>query len=128
MGRAGTIAVLLPGAFFMLRETRKPPAELLRQHNVKIAMASDSNPGTSPVTSLLMMLPLGCVLFGLSPEEALLGITAYAAAALGLHDRGILEIGKRADLALWDIHHPLELSCRMGYNPCTVTIHDGKLR
>lgn len=118
MGRAGTVAVLLPGAFFMLREKQKPPVEALRKYGVKIAVASDSNPGTSPTTSLLQMLPMACVMFGLTPEEALLGVTANAAAALGLADRGTLAIGQHADLALWDIHHPLELSCRLGWNGC----------
>lgn len=127
MGQAGTVAVLLPAAFFMLREKQKPPVELLRRHGVKIAVASDCNPGTSPTTSLLQMLPMACVMFGLTPEEALLGVTANAAAALGLNDRGTLEIGKCADLTLWEINHPLELSCRLSYNPCQQIIFNGKI-
>ncbi len=125
MGEAGTVAVLLPGAFFMLREKQKPPVNLLRQYGVKIALATDCNPGTSPTTSLLLMLPMGCVLFGLTPEEALLAVTTHAATALGYADRGILAAGKKADFVLWDINHPLELSCHLGYNPCAQVIQNG---
>lgn len=125
---SGTVAVLLPGAFYMLHETRKPPVELLRQHGVPMALSTDCNPGTSPITSLLSILNMGCVLFGLSPEEALLGVTRNAALALGLGDHiGTIETGKDADLALWDIAHPVELSYHLGYNPCVGVIKKGVL-
>ncbi len=127
MAGAGTVAVLLPGAFFMLKEKQLPPVELLRKHKVTMAIASDCNPGTSPVGSLLSMLNLSCILFGFTPEEALRGITASAARALGLHDSiGTLEVGKQADMALWDITHPVELSYQLGYNPCVGVIKQGK--
>lgn len=127
LAQAGTVAVLLPGAFYTLRDTQKPPVEQLRRAGVCIALASDCNPGTSPVTSLLLMLNMGCVLLGLSPEEALLGVTAHAAAALGLaQEIGTLEVGKAADIALWDIAHPVELSYRVGYNPCIGVIRQGQ--
>jgi imidazolonepropionase len=129
MGKAGTVAVLLPGAFYMLRETHKPPVALLRQHNVPMALATDSNPGTSPVCSLLMMLNMGCVLFGLTPEEALQGVTCHAARALGIgNTAGTLETGRAADLAWWDITHPAELSYHLGYNPCLGVIKGGQFR
>ena len=126
MAAAKTVAVLLPGASYMLRETVKPPVALLREHGVAIALASDSNPGTSPVGSLLSMLNMGCILFGLTPEEALSGVTRHAAAALGLGDEiGTLAIGKAADLALWDIAHPGELAYHLGYNPCRAVVYGG---
>jgi imidazolonepropionase len=127
MGNAGTVAVLLPGAFYMLRETRKPPVALLRRHNVRMALATDCNPGTSPACSLLLMLNMGCVLFDLTPEEALRGVTVNAAKALGL-EAGTLEKGMTADMALWDIAHPVELSCHLGYNPCTGVVKSGVFR
>jgi imidazolonepropionase len=126
MATAGTVAVLLPGAFYMLKEKQKPPVELLRKHGVAIALASDCNPGTSPVLSLVAMLNMGCTLFGLTPEEALRGITANAAKALALPDIGTLEIGKVADLAIWDITHPQDLAYYMGGNPCVGTIKKGQ--
>jgi imidazolonepropionase len=126
MAKAGTVAVLLPGAFYMLRETRKPPVDLLRKHGVAIAIASDCNPGTSPVGSLLLMLNMGCILFGLTPEEALAAVTRNAARALGIEGSvGTLEVGKTADMALWDIASPVELSYRLGYNPCIGTVKQG---
>lgn len=128
MAKAETVAVLLPGAFYALRETKKPPVEWLRQYHMAIAIASDCNPGTSPVTSLLLMLNMGCLLFGLTPEEALQGVTINAARALGLSDRGTLEIGKAADMALYDIAHPVELCYRLGYNPCVGVIKNGVYR
>ena len=129
MARAGTVAVLLPGAFYMLRETRTPPVPLLRQHGVRIALASDANPGTSPVGSLLLMLNMGCVIFGLTPEEALRGVTCHAAVALGIGDTaGTLEVGKDADMALWEIAHPIELAYHLGFNPCVGVMKQGIFR
>lgn len=128
MGEAGTVAVLLPGAFYCLRETKAPPVALLRQYNVPIAVATDCNPGTSPLTSLLLAQNMACLLFGLTPEEALLGCTRNAARALGLADRGVLEIGRVADLALWDIEHPAELAYHLGFNSCIGIVKNGILR
>jgi len=115
MAKAGTVAVLLPGAYLMLRDTRPPPVALMREKGVRMAVASDANPGSSPARSLLLMLPLACALFGLTPEEALAGVTREAARALGLLDEtGTLEAGKSADYCLWDIGHPRELSYWLG--------------
>ena len=116
MARAGTVAVLLPGAFYVLRETQLPPVAALRAHGVPMAVATDCNPGTSPATSLLLMLNMACTLFRLTPEEALAGVTRHAARALGLADRGTLAAGQRADLALWDIAAPAELGYWIGGN------------
>lgn len=126
MAKAGTAAVLLPGAFYTLRETRPPPIAALRRARVPLALATDLNPGSSPVHSILAILNLGCVLFGLTPQEALAGVTRHAAAALGLDDRGTLQAGKRADLAIWDIEHPRELCARLGVNRCVETVAAGK--
>ena len=120
-----TIAVLLPGAFYFLRETRLPPIELLRQYKVPMAISTDCNPGSSPCTSLLLMLNMACTLFRLTPEEALAGVTYHAARALGLQDRGVLAAGKRADFVLWDVDHPAALSYCMGANPRRKTIFAG---
>ncbi len=117
MAASGTIAVLLPGAFYTLRETQLPPIALFRQHGVPIAIATDSNPGSSPVTSLLLMMNMACTLFRLTPEEALLGVTQTAAKALGINDRGVIAPGMRADFSLWDVKHPAELCYRVGFNP-----------
>jgi len=117
MAAAGTVAVLLPGAFYTLRETNVPPVDLLRHHSVPIAIATDCNPGSSPMTSLLLTMNMACTLFGLTPEEALLAVTQVAARALGLSDRGVIAEGQRADFALWDVSHPAELSYRIGFNP-----------
>ncbi len=115
MAAAGTVAVLLPGAFLMTREKKTPPVRAMRAHGVRMAVASDSNPGTSPARSLLAMLPLASALFGLTPEEALAGVTREAAHALGLADEaGTLETGKRADLCVWDLAHPRELAYWLG--------------
>jgi imidazolonepropionase len=127
LARAGTVAVLLPGAFYFLREARLPPVASLREHGVTIAIATDCNPGTSPVTSLLAMLNMACTLFRLTPAEALAGATRCAARALGLADRGMLAAGQRADLALWDIDHPTELTCALGANPCTGIVRGGEV-
>lgn len=126
MAKAGTVAVLLPGAFYMLNETKKPPIAALRKAKVKMAIASDCNPGTSPITSLRLILNMGCVLFGLTPEEALTGVTRHAAAALGMgSEAGQIKEGMIADLALWDIAHPDELSYDAGGNLCYGVIKNG---
>ncbi len=127
MAVAGTVAVLLPGAFYFLRETKLPPIDALRTHGVAMAIATDCNPGSSPCTSLLLMLNMACTLFKLTPEEALAGVTRHAAAALGLHDRGVLAVGKRADFVLWDVAHPAQLSYAFGANPRHQTICAGTL-
>ena len=126
MAAAGTVAVLLPGAFYTLRERQKPPVEQFRRHRVPMALATDCNPGSSPITSLLAILNLACTLFGLTPEEALAGVTCHAARALGLDDRGMLAVGKRADLALWRIHRPAELSYWFGFAPLEIVLRDGR--
>lgn len=119
MKTSGTVAVLLPGAFYFLRETKLPPVEQLRTAGVPIAIASDCNPGSSPAESLLLMLNMACTLFQMTPEEALAGVTRHAAQALGWQEsRGSLAQGKRADLVLWDIEHPAELAYHLGRNPC----------
>ena len=127
MAESGTVAVLLPGAFYFLRETRKPPVDLFRRHRVPIAIATDSNPGSSPVGSILLMLNMACTLFQMTPEEALTGVTRHAATALGRADAvGSLQAGMQADFVLWDIDHPAELSYRIGFNPCHQVIKAGK--
>ena len=125
---AGTVAVLLPGAFYFLRETRLPPMDKLRAAGVPMAIASDCNPGSSPAQSLLLMLNMACTLFRLSPEEALAGVTRNAAQALGWSaERGSLSVGKRADMVLWDIEHPAELSYHLGRNPCHKVVVAGEV-
>ena len=114
MAKSGTTAVLLPGAYYVLSETQKPPIELMRKHGVDLALATDFNPGSSPVGSLQLMLHMGCTLFGLTPEEAIAGITRVAAKALGLSDCGTLEVGKRADMVFFDITEPAELAYWVG--------------
>jgi imidazolonepropionase len=126
MAAAGTVAVLLPGAYYFLRETRLPPIAALRAHGVPIAVASDHNPGSSPGLSLLLMLNMACTLFRMTPEEALRGVTEHAARALGLSDRGTLQAGRRADFAVWDVEHPNELSYWYGRNPCRRVFAGGK--
>lgn len=125
MAAAGTIAVILPGAFYTLRETQLPPITLLRKHGVPMAVATDSNPGTSPMTSLTLAMNMACTFFRLTPEETLLGTTTHAARALGLHDRGRIAPGLRADLAVWRARHPAELSYRIGATPLYARIHGG---
>lgn len=127
LAKAGTVAVLLPGAYLTLRETHLPPVQSLRQHGVAIAIASDCNPGTSPVCSLLSTMSLATSLFRLTPEECLAGVTRNAAQALGLSaDRGTLEPGKRADIAIWDIDHPQELSYWLGLNQLSGLLVNGE--
>jgi imidazolonepropionase len=117
MAVAGAVAVILPGAYFTLRETQCPPIALLRDHGVPMAVSTDMNPGSSPMSSLLLAMNMACTLFRLTPEEALAGTTRNAARALGLDDRGTLATGQRADLAVWGCQHPAELSYRIGFNP-----------
>lgn len=117
MAAAGTVAVLLPGAFYTLREPQAPPVAAFRAHGVPMAVATDCNPGSSPLTSLLLAMNMACTLFGLTPAEALLGTTAQAARALGFSDRGRIAPGLRADLAVWDVADPAELAYRIGFNP-----------
>lgn len=114
MASSGTVAVMLPAAFYTLRETKLPPIAAFREHGVPMAVASDVNPGTSPILSLRMAMNMACTLFRLTPEEALRGATINAARALGLRERGILEVGKRADFVVWDVDHPAELSYWIG--------------
>ena len=114
MAKTGTVAVLLPGAFYVLGETQRPPVDMMRKHGVDMALATDFNPGSSPVGSLQLMLHMGCTLFGLTPEEAIAGITRNAAKALGLSDCGTLEVGKRADMVFFDIEEPAELAYWVG--------------
>mgnify|MGYP001811615586 FL=1 len=114
MAKAGVVATLLPGAFLTLGETQNPPIDALREQGVPIAVASDCNPGTSPICSLRTAMMLAARQFRLTPEECLAGTTSVAARALGLDDRGVLEPGKRADIAVWDISHPRELAYWVG--------------
>ncbi len=127
IAQSGTVAVLLPGAYYFLRETQLPPIELLRKSKVAMAIATDSNPGSSPCSSLLLMLNMACTLFKLTPFEALQAVTLNAAKALGISDKtGSLEAGKQADMALWDIHSPEELCYWFGSAPCIGAISRGK--
>ena len=126
MAEAGTVAVLLPGTFYFLRGERPPPVAALRRHCVPMAIATDCNPGSSPATSILLMLNLACTLFRLTPEEALAGVTCHAAQALGMGStHGTLDAGKAADFALWDIDEPAELAYALGANPCAGVIKGG---
>jgi len=128
MAAAGTVAVLLPGAFYTLRETQAPPINLFRRHGVPMALATDSNPGSSPVTSILLILNMACTLFRMTPEEALAGVTRHAARALGLaNDRGTLEVGKVADFVLWEIARPADLAYAIGANPCRTVVRGGRI-
>jgi imidazolonepropionase len=125
LAQSGSVAVLLPGAFYTLRETRLSPVEAFRAESVPMALATDCNPGSSPMASLLLTMNMGCTLFRLTPEEALAGVTRHAARALGLDDCGVIAAGARADLAIWDIEHPAELAYRIGYNPLWRRIFGG---
>jgi len=129
MAKSGTSAVLLPGAFYFLGEDQVPPVDALRLHGVSMAIATDLNPGSSPINSPLTAMNMACVLFGLSPEEALCGMTRNAAKVLGMSgDRGVLSAGSCADVVLWDIDHPSELSYWIGSNPCDAVVQAGALR
>ncbi len=127
MAKSGSVAVMLPGAFYFLRDTRVPPIELLRRHGVPLAVATDCNPGSSPLTSLLLAMNMAATLFRLTPEEALAGVTRNAARALGLDaETGSLDTGKWCDLAIWDIERPAELAYRMGFNPIHARVWRGR--
>ncbi|SFD74504.1 imidazolonepropionase [Massilia yuzhufengensis] len=129
MARAGTVAVLLPGAYYFLRETVQPPIAALREAGVPMAVSTDCNPGTSPMTSLLLAMNMACTLWRLTPQEALQGATLHAARALGLQGEiGSLEVGKQADLALWNIARPADLAYAMGSNPCRAVVNGGIVR
>lgn len=117
MAASGTVAVLLPGAYYFIRETQLPPVAAFRAHGVPMALATDCNPGSSPLTSLLLTMNMACTLFRLTPDEALRGVTVHAARALGLDDCGVIAPGKRADLAVWNVETPAELAYRIGFNP-----------
>ncbi len=127
LAASGTVAVLLPGAFYTLRETQAPPVQAFRDHGVPMALATDCNPGSSPLTSLLLVMNMGCTLFCMTPLEALLGVTAHAAQALGARDRGRIIAGLRADLAIWDVETPAELAYRIGFNPLHMRIFGGRI-
>lgn len=126
MAAAGTVAVILPGAFYTLREAKAPPIALLRQHGVPMAVSTDMNPGSSPMTSLLLAMNMACTLFRMTPEEALRGATQHAARALGLRDRGMLAPGQRADMVVWNAETPAELAYRIGFNPIHQRIIGGR--
>jgi imidazolonepropionase len=128
MGKAGTVAMLLPGAYYFLRDKQPPPIDMMRKHKVPMAIATDCNPGSSPAVSLLLMMNMACTLFRMTPAEALAGVTRNAARALGLEDRGVLAAGKRADFVLWDIAHPAELSYWLGAKPARAIVQAGRLR
>jgi imidazolonepropionase len=129
LAAAGTIAVLLPGAFYFLRETQVPPVQRLRDHGVPMAVATDCNPGSAPMTSILLALNMACTLFRLTPEEALAGATCHAARALGMADtRGTLEIGKACDFVVWDVDAPADLAYAIGANPCVEVVRGARSR
>jgi imidazolonepropionase len=127
LAETGTVAVVLPGAFYFLRETAKPPVELFRAHGVHMALATDCNPGTSPLTSLLLAMNMGATLFRMTVAECLAGVTREAARALGiLAETGTIEAGKWCDLAIWDIEQPAELVYRIGFNPLHSRVWRGR--
>jgi imidazolonepropionase len=126
MAHAGTVAVLLPGAFYVLREKQLPPVEAFRRHGTALALATDSNPGTSPITSLLLTMNMAATLFRLTVDECLVGVTRNAARALGRHDIGTLEVGRYCDLAIWNIARPAELVYRIGFNPLHARVWRGR--
>lgn len=127
IAKSGTVAVLLPGAFYYLNESQKPPIKALRTAGVPIAVASDHNPGSSPILSLLAIMNMSCVLFGLTPEEVLLGVTAHAAKALGLEDRGQIAVGKKADLVVWQSEMVVDLVYSLGQNLCHTVVRNGEI-
>ena len=127
LAKSGTTAVILPGAFYTLREKQIPPIELLRRHGVPMALSTDCNPGSSPMTSLLLAMNMGCTLFRMTPEEVLRGVTVSAARSLGLKDCGTIAVGQRADLAIWNIEHPAELAYRIGFNPLHSRLYGNQL-
>ncbi|TLP68744.1 imidazolonepropionase [Parasedimentitalea maritima] len=127
MAASGSVAVILPGAFYTLRETQAPPIEHFRSHGVPMALATDCNPGSSPMTSLLLAMNMGCTLFRMTPAEALAGVTRNAARALGMANRGQVAPGLQADLAVWDVKTPAELAYRIGFNPLYARIHKGEI-
>ena len=127
MADHGTVAVLLPGAFYFLNETQQPPVQLFRDRGVPMALATDTNPGSSPVASILLMANMGCTLFGMTPAEAMRGLTTHAARALGIQDSvGRLVPGMKADLATWQVQTPAELAFTIGHNPCAAVYRNGK--
>jgi imidazolonepropionase len=126
MAQAGTVAVMLPGAYYFLRDTKVPPIERMRALGIPMALASDHNPGSSPGLSLLLMLNMACTLFRMTPEEAVRGVTVNAARALGLRDRGQLAAGLRADFCVWNLDHPNELAYWFGRNACQRVIIAGE--
>jgi imidazolonepropionase len=127
MARAGTVAVVLPGAFYFIRERQTPPIDAMRRHGVRIALATDSNPGTSPLTSLLLAMNMGATLFRLTVDECIAAVTREAASALGLFsETGSLQPGKYCDLAIWNIERPAELVYRMGFNPLHARVWRGQ--
>lgn len=127
LSKSGTVAVVLPGAFYTLRETQTPPIQSFRNRGVPIALATDCNPGSSPLTSPLLAMNMACTLFRMTPLEALLGLTTHAARALGEENRGRIVAGYRADLNIWNVSHPAELSYRIGFNPLNTRVFKGKL-
>ncbi len=124
---SGTVATLLPGAFYYLNESQKPPVQALRDAGIPIAIATDHNPGSSPLLSLLATMNMACVLFGLTPQEALLGVTVNAAKALGLKDRGVIAVGNKADLVIWQARAAVDLVYSLGKNPCHTVLKDGQV-
>ncbi len=127
MAEAGTVATLLPGAHWTLGETHRPPVADLRKHGVRMALATNCNPVSSPTTSPTMMMNMGCRMFGMTMPEALAAFTRVGARALGLHDsRGTLETGKRADFAVWDVEQPGDLAHRIADNPCVAVVNGGR--
>jgi imidazolonepropionase len=127
MARAGTTAVILPGAYYFIRETKPPPIALFRKHGVPMAVATDCNPGTSPMTSLLLAMNMAATLFRMTVDECIAGVTREAARALGLGaEQGTLEAGKSADLAIWNIEQPAELVYRLGFNPLHARVWKGR--
>ena len=126
MAAKAMVGVLLPGAFYTIRETQDPPVELMRKHKVNMAVATDCNPGSSPLASILLAMNMACTLFRLTPEEALAGVTRNAALALGQSDSGVISAGKIANLAIWDVEHPAELAYRIGFNPLYKRIFKGR--